>query len=1009
MVYFEEKVRPLLVQHCYECHAAESKTLQGSLLLDSKEGWTRGGDSGPAVVPGKPEESLLVRAIGYTDENVQMPPAGKLAAREIEILTNWVKIGAPDPRTGPAKARPKRVVNLVEERKHWAYQPLAKVAPPEVNDSTWCRTPIDRFILAKLEEHQLLPNPIVDPRRLIRRAYFDLIGLPPSPEEVEEFVRACSPSNVERESGRGGEWEKAYAALIDRLLESPHYGERWGRHWLDLARFGESHGFEQDYDRPNAYHYRDFVIKALNQDLPYDTFVKWQLAGDEYAPDNPLAMAATGFLAAGVHATQITANQAEKERYDELDDITRTIGTTMLGLTIGCARCHDHKFDPIPNEDYYRMVSTFTTTVRSDYDVSLDPTGDRLRREAYDREHAPLVAALKKFESEEVPKQFDSWIKSEDRIRWRPDWTVLQLNTTKTSGTKFVPQSDNSLLAEGTNPAREFIELSTKLKTTRIATLRLEFLEDVSLPAGGPGRSDKGGFTLHELRVNYKADPKANATELKLVNTRLTNADAKSSVAQAFDRDNKTAWTVDAAVVGGVTALVDLEKPLEVAGGSELIISLAENGQSNGVGRLRVSITEKNESVNADSGEVLQQALPVLEKLINDPATKLDDNERKLALGWFAANDKDWKTLEHKVREHARTFPRPKTVKMLISSEGVPAVRLHTQGPDFYDKTFFLTRGDPNAKKDEATPGYLQVLMSSPEREQHWLKSPPSGARTTYRRHAMAEWLTDTQQGAGQLVARVMANRLWHYHLGRGIVATPSDFGTQGARPTHPELLDWLSQELLKNGWRLKPLHKLIMTSAVYMQSAAVDAERLKIDHENTWFWRRPVERLEAEVIRDAMLAASGELDRTQFGPGTLDPNHKRRSIYFFVKRSKLVPMMVLFDAPDPLQDMAQRQTTTIAPQALMLLNSTTIRSYAEAFAKRLAPTSPGDTERVIDQAYRITLARSPSPDELRDAREFIGEQTKTYAASGKSDARQLALADFCQVLFGLNEFVYVD
>ena len=417
---FEQTVRPILEQRCFKCHSAQAEKLQGGLHLDSRPGWQQGGDSGPVIVPGKPDESLLVRALRYSDdESTQMPPEGKLPEREIALLTEWVQRGAPDPRNEVVSGTKKRQLNLAEESKHWAYQPLSFAAPPRVKNEAWCRTPIDRFVLARLEVKSIAPNGPIERRKLIRRVYFDVLGLPPTPEEVEAFVADSAGD--------------AYEKLIDRVLASPHFGERWGRHWLDVARFAESHGFEQDYDRPNAYHYRDFVIRALNEDLPYDTFVRWQLAGDEFAPEDPLAIAATGFLAAGVHATQITANQAEKERYDELDDMTRTVGTTFLGLTLGCARCHDHKFDPLSIKDYYAVASTFTTTVRSDYDVDMAPAAYREALAKHEAAGVPVKAAIEAFERDELPGRFDAWRKSQAAPRRRGS-SSIQPSTARRAG-----------------------------------------------------------------------------------------------------------------------------------------------------------------------------------------------------------------------------------------------------------------------------------------------------------------------------------------------------------------------------------------------------------------------------------------------------------------------------------------------------------------------------------------------------------------------------------------------
>jgi hypothetical protein len=838
--YFEEKVRPLLIAHCYECHSADAKELRGGLLLDTKAGWQQGGDNGPAIVPSKPKASLLVRAISYADEELQMPPNGKLAQAEIDILTKWIEQGAPDPREGKAARPTVRTIDIAEGRKYWAFQPLAKAEPPNVavssvalslrersphhaerDDYTGAKTPIDQFIYAKLAERRLTPTPPADRRTLLRRAYLTVIGLPPTYDEVQAFENDTSPDA----------WEK----VIDRLLANPHYGERWGRHWLDLARFGESHGFEHDYDRPHAYHYRDFVIKALNQDLPYDTFVRWQLAGDEIAPDNPLALMATGFLAGGVHATQITANQVEKERYDELDDMLATTGTAMLGLTIGCARCHDHKFDPIPNVDYYRLLSTFTTTVRSEMEINLDPETFRRATQLYESDHKPLVAAVAKHESELVSKSFDVWL---------------------------------------------------------------------------AGKS-KQAIALGEL--------------------------------------------------------AKMPKPAQDA-----LAAVAKNG-----------------------------------------AAKLLSQQRTALFAWFKTTDAEWQKLNAAVVEHTKT--EPKLPKVLVSSEGVPAVRLHTQGGDFLEKTYFLRRGDPNQKLGEATQSFLQVLMTGAEGEKQWQQQPPADWRTSYRRRALADWIADTEHGAGHLLARVIVNRLWHYHFGRGIVATPSDFGAQGTPPSHHELLDWLARELIRHEWQLKPIHKLILTSAAYQQGSAIDPAKAAIDPDNVYLWRWSPRRLEAEAIRDSLLAITGELDRTMYGPGTLDEAMQRRSIYFTVKRSKLIPMLQLFDAPDANQGIGRRATTTVAPQALLLMNSPIVREWAVAMARRAATARESDREEVtpaetLRRVFQLALARDPGDEELSQSLAFVDRQMQTYQAEGKhAQAAETALADFCQTLLGLNELIYIE
>jgi len=836
---------------------------------------------------------------------------------------------------------------------------------------------------------------------------FDLIGLPPSPEDVDAFVKHPNPD--------------AYEKLIDRLLESSHYGERWARHWLDVARFAESHGYEQDYDRPNAYHYRDFVIKALNMDLPYDTFVKWQLAGDEFDPENPLALMATGFLAAGTHATQITANQAEKERYDELDDMARTIGTTMLGLTIGCARCHDHKYDPIPTNDYYRLISTFSTTVRSDFDVNLDPASFRAAKGKFDVEHAPLIAALEKFEREELPARLDAWLKSRRASPRQPGepreaqpftWAMVEPVEQKSEGgATFTKLEDGSLLVGDKNSDHDVYTFVVHTKLKGITAVRLEALAHESLVKGGPGRAPNGNFGLTDFRIN--AAPLAGAaqsTPVKLTSARASFDQAGLPVTHAIDDNKSSCWAVDPQFGKDHAAVFDFESPVGFEGGTKLTIVLEfKCNKQHGIGRPRLALTTAPAPASLDAPAITEPAIIALAALDADPNLTPTGEQLAALLKWHRTTDAEWQKLHEPVKQHARLAPQPKLVKMLISSEGVPAVRLHTQGLDFYDPTYHLKRGDPNQKAEVATQGFLSVLMRVPDGEKHWQESLPAGCKTAYRRRALANWLTDVDQGAGHLLARVIVNRLWYHHMGRGIVATPSDFGKQGERPTHPELLDWLATELIRNDWRLKPIHKLIMTSAVYMQSNATDEPRLAADRDNTLFWHRPGRRLEAEVIRDAMLATSGSLDATQFGPGTLDPKHRRRSIYFFVKRSQLVPMMSLFDGPDTLQDLPCRVSTTIAPQALMLMNNAIVRERAADLARRLKSAAESSLGDAIRLGYAIALSRQPAPDELADSESFLKDQAAAYRAAGKADASDLALADFCQTLMSLNEFVYVE
>jgi cytochrome c553 len=990
---FTRHVRKLLADRCLRCHG-EPK-VKGDLDLSSRELLLKGGQNGAAVVPFDAKKSRLLALVRHQEEPHMPSNAPRLADEAVQHLAAWIDLGAPYDKPLVAKAVTgvkKPMVVTDEDRRFWSFLPLRRPEPPQVKDAAWVQTPVDRFILAKLEGNKLRPNGPADRRTLIRRAYLDLIGLPPTPEEVEAFVNDRSAS--------------AWGKLIDRLLANPHHGERWARHWLDVARFAESHGFEHDYDRPNAYHYRDFVIKALNQDLPYDTFVKWQLAGDEYEPDNPLALAATGFLAAGVHSTQITISQVEKERYDELDDMARTTGTAMLGLTVGCARCHDHKFDPLPTKDYYRMVATFTTTVRSDYDVDLDPAATRRARAAFDAEHATLLATQQKFEQEQLPARFDRWLASRKPGTPSPRWLTVEPESVKShGGATFTRLDDGSQLAGGTSPDFDTYTVVVRTKLKGITAIRLEALADPSMAKGGPGRAANGNIALTEFRL--AAAPLATPdrpTPVKLVNAKATFEQKGLPVAAAIDADPKSAWALDPQFGKDHAAVFEMEKDAGFDKGTVLTFVLEfKNNHKHCIGRFRLALSTSPRPAALDGAAMPAEVV----ELLATPEPKFSASQRELLLKWYRTQDADWRALDEKVRAHAAA-PKPKTTKMLISSEGVPAVRLHTQGGDFLPVTHFLNRGDPNQKGDVVQPGFLQVVTRSAEGEGRWKQSPPAGCRTTYHRRNLAEWITDVDHGAGHLLARVIVNRLWQHHLGRGLVNTPSDFGFQGERPLHSELLDFLASELVRGGWRLKPIHKLIMLSSVYQQSTTADPEKVKADPDNRRFGRRVRQRLEAEVIRDAMLAAGGLLDEKMFGPGTLDPNMKRRSIYFFVKRSKLVPSMVVFDAPDALQSLDRRPTTTVAPQALLVMNAPQVRGCAEGLAKRM--DAPGRSfEESVKAGYAVALSRPPMPEELADAAEFLKQQAESYTASGKADARQRALTDFAQVLLGLNEFIYIE
>ncbi len=993
---FKAKLRSVLVDRCLGCHGGGKK--RADFDLSTRSGLLSGGRSGPAVRPGDREQSLLYRLVARREEPFMPHREAPLPQDTVEWIGRWIDLGAPydSPLVGEG---PGGAASFVSDRDRdwWSFSRLRAVAPPRVDGAG--DHPIDAFVVSAQRDHSVGRSDPASPRVLLRRLYLDLTGLPPTPGELEEFVR--DPS------------ELRYREIVDRLLASPAHGERWARHWLDVARFAESHGFEHDYDRKHAYHYRDFVIRALYENLPYDQFVRWQLAGDEFAPGEPLAMMATGFLGAGVFPTQITQKEVERTRYDALDDMLSTASSAFLGLTVGCARCHDHKFDPIPTRDYYRMLATFTTTVRSEIDVNLAPEEYRREKEEFDAKHAPFVSALRDFEESELPVRFERWLADDaKRAAAEGAWSVLQWETAVSKGGATLRAlEDGSLLAEGKNPEFDVYTLVARTNLQGIRALRLEALSHPSLVKGGPGRAANGNIGLGSIRVTAAPVEAAAGTPqvVTLVRPRATfeQNGGNLALAASLDDDPRSGWAVDPQFGKNHSAVFEFDRPVGFESGTTLSIELefTVNHRHN-IGRPRIAVTTLSGTLPLEGDGIPDAVARGLRELRDGAAlTSLEKATRDALANWYRERDERWLELKRAVDAHLEGAPKPSTTKMMVCSEGVKPMRHHTQGADFFDQTYFLKRGDTDQKDGVAEPGFLSVLTDPVVREDRWRESPPEGARTSYRRRSFANWITDVEHGAGALLARVAVNRVWQHHMGRGLVATPNDFGRQGERPSHPELLEWLATELVQSGWDLRHIHRIILTSQTFRQSSTFVDENFRLDPDNRFYWRFSPRRLEAEAIRDLFLAVSGRLDRTLFGPGTLDPNHRRRSLYFTVKRSRLVAMLQVFDAPQALVSLPVRAVTTTAPQALLLMNGDEIRRSAEAFANRLLDANPTATDaEVVARAYRIALSRAPTPAEHDRAVSFLAAQRKTYA----SEAERPALADFCQVLMSLGEFVYV-
>jgi hypothetical protein len=776
VAYFEKNIRPLLAANCYACHSAKLPKPMGGLLLDSRAGVLHGGKSGvPAIVAGKPEESLLLSAVSGKSPDLRMPPGKTLQPFEIEALTAWIKMGAPDPRTDSAPTTaPATSYDWEKARQHWAFRPIQDPKPPTVASPEWNRTPIDAFIKAKLDEKGLVPQPRASKLALIRRVTYDLIGLPPTPEEISAFAKDLSP--------------KAFEKVVDRLLASQQYGERWGRHWLDVVRYADTSGDNSDFPVPAMSRYRNWVIAAFNRDEPYDQFLREQLAGDILAAKDDLATKNKEDWQQKIIATSYLANSRRfGSRIQEfnltIDDTIDNLGKGILGVTIGCARCHDHKFDPIPTADYYALYGIFKST---------------------NYPHA---------------------------------------------GTEIYPHT-----------------------------------------------------------YGFAALNPAQAGELKRVETQLSGLDTRIEDIKA----NKIKFASDA---------------------------------------------EKKKA-----------------------ETENQDNLRRF------------------------TSRYPYLAKAYAVSEGTPV------------NARIMVRGEPATLGAEVPRGFLTILGG---------QKVPADTRGSGRLE-LAEWVTDPKN---PLTARVLVNRVWHWHFGQGIVATPDDFGTRGEAPTHPELLDYLASRFMENGWSIKKLQRMIVLSRAYQTSSGDDPRNALKDAKNAYLWKFNRRRLDAEEIRDSLLTVSTNLDPAPGGEPPFAPEmswrytqHQpfiavdkdfatnKRSVYLMQQRIRRQPFLDLFDGPDPNGVTGVRPLTTTALQALFTMNDPFFHEQADALAVRVGMAYSSDAER-LDYTFHLLYGRAPTPDEVRDTRQFL-----TAARASLSDTavpeykkNREALASLMRVLLSSNEFLTLD
>jgi len=993
VAHFEKEVRPLLVEKCQRCHGARKQ--EAGLRLDSRAAVLKGGDSGPAVVPGQADKGTLLAALNHTGP-VQMPPGGKLSAGQIAAVARWITDGAvwPD-ESGPVTTRPAGIT--AADRNHWAFRPVADPPPPVVRASDWPWTDIDRFILARLEAAGLKPAPVADRRTLIRRVTFDLTGLPPTPEEIRDFLADDKPGAFER--------------LVERLLASKHYGERWGRHWLDVARYADTAGDGADYPVREAYKYRNWVIEAFNADLPYDQFLREQIAGDLIARDGPPEkyagrVIATGFLAIG---KRYGYNPGPDFQHLDFADVLESLGRSLLGLSLGCARCHDHKYDPLTMADYYALYGILQSSRWS------FPGGEEHQRPAH---LVPLVppeeaarleqakaAELKKLQAEITRRQAERAALDPRAFAGGVDLDFEGQTPGQAPGKPWHSEGANTVRADAQSPFTHLHPAGTRgvrLESGKPTDGVRYVLESPLQP--GPGAkvhfaidfrtvapTDKTGayrfYVGRGVGASRAVECSVTATEFALRNgpkwevVRKLQPGEWYTLQVAIDPAGKT-YSGVVGRPGDLTPFADKGVGPDWDGVIDTFICDA-TGHVPGAAPVRDldNLALRSAALPAPGGPPAQ-ARPVGPDL-RERLAKLDAELAELK------------------QRHAAAAAREPYPLAYGVSEGTPT------------NARIQYRGEPERLGPEVPRRFLEVLGGTP------LPKDATGSG----RLQLAEWIT---RPSNPLTARVFVNRVWQWHFGRGLVATPSDFGTRGDPPSHPELLDWLTTRFVKSGWSVKQLHRLILRSRVYQLASTADPAALRADPENRWLSHFPRRVLDAESIRDAMLAVSGRLDRTMpaghpfpdvstwkftiHAPfhAVYDSDH--RSVYLMIQRNRRHPFLSLFDAADPNLSVGERLPTTTPTQALYLMNSPFVHAQAEAFARRLLAAGGDDTARVR-LAFESAHGRDPDTETIAEARRFLEAYRGRLAERGLAPEQQTvaAWAALARVLLTANAFLYVD
>jgi mono/diheme cytochrome c family protein len=1072
--FFEKKIRPLLVAQCLECHGADAKKVKGKLWLTSRAELLKGGESGPAVVPGDIAKSTLIKAVRYQDDDLKMPPKGRLADAEIADLEAWVKAGAIWPDAGPATgAKPADGQLFTDEQKRfWAFQPMQDPAIPKVRDAGWVRSPIDAFVWSALEARGLRPAKPADKYVLLRRVTFDLIGLPPTPAEIEAFQKDDSPD--------------AFEKVVDRLLRSPAYGERWGRHWLDIARYADSNGLDENTAFGNAWRFRDYVIKSFNQDKPYDVFLREQIAGDLLpdAGDNPDRLTGTGFLVLGPKL--LAEPDKQKMKMDIADEQLDTLGKAVLGLTLGCARCHDHKFDPIPQRDYFSLLSIFTSTRTMKNLATVAQAFERPLPSGEKPEDA--AARTKKIDAKlAAVKQITDELRAKVLADARANVAAYLLAAADAKGRDGVAR-----MASGKVPGAIVLE-AEKFKKGNADKSDTGYGEGIGIILSYDPTHTRAEYTItvptageYDLELRYAA---LESRPVRIVvDGKVVMSDAAKGTTGGWNPDHQ-AWRPEGRIrlqEGKNTLVIEAQRILphidklavlpieaqravttgrpsagtvaEVSQQRKLILefvtgwadylrqtkdplfapwqavaSLPDAGFEKAAGPILAKFEGADSLLDGPTpktlGELAERYAKVLHdsKLLVDPAgpfalkTPLPQNPELFYPTELARLSQANAELEA-IRKTA-----PPVVSVLAAEDGAKYPEVKADGRP--RNLFVQVRGSYLTPGEEAPPIFPRILAGEKQTAFAKIEGDTSAAqpnqtrygsaRNTSGRLELAQWITDPKH---PLTARVLVNRVWQHHFGEGLVRSADNFGKLGERPTHPELLDWLALRFIEGNWSIKKLHKTILLSNVYQQGAGSPEP----DPENRLLGRFHRQRLEAEPIRDALLAVAGNLDERMGGTllnngnftyvnnenstNTARYDNHRRSVYLPVIRNTVFDFFQVFDFAEPHVTNGKRASTVVAPQALYLMNSPFVKEQAKAFADGLLK-EPGDDAARIRLAYLTAYGRPARGEEVGETLAYLSRYEAALATNEKdvSKRRPLAWQSFCQVLFAGSEFMYVE